>query len=356
MLEPGMDLLLDDGRLRLRTVRAGPDFAETEVVAGGMLSDRKGVNVPGALLPLSPITAKDQDDLRFGLELGVDWVALSFVQRPDDVAEARKLVGGRAGILAKLEKPAAIQRLDEIIELSDAIMVARGDLGVELPPEDVPSLQKQIIRACRLAGKPVVVATQMLESMVHSATPTRAEASDVATAVYEGADAVMLSAETAVGKHPEAAVALMDRVIARVERDPNYRRIIDAEHPDPLATPADAITAAARQVARTVCASAIATFTTSGSTTLRAARERPDVPILALTPNLDTARRLSLVWGAHCVHTHDVSHVDEMVREACRHAAEQGFGSAGDRLVVTAGMPFGTPGATNLLRIAWIED
>ncbi len=353
-LEPGTDVLLDDGRIRLTVRHVGRDFAETEVAVGGEITDHKGVNLPGVVLPISPITEKDRADLRFGLSLGVDWVALSFVQRPEDVAEARKLIAGAAAVITKLEKPAAIERLDEIVELSDAVMVARGDLGVELPPEDVPILQKEIIRACRLAGRPVVVATQMLESMIHSPTPTRAEASDVATAIYEGADAVMLSAETAAGEYPLAAVEIMDRVIGRVERDPRFRRVMDAEHPEPEATAADAITAAARQVATTISAKAIVTYTTSGSTTLRAARERPDVPILCLTPNLATARRLALTWGVHTVHTADVSSVEEMVEHAHLHAVEEGFAEPGDRLVTTAGMPFGTPGATNLLRISWV--
>jgi pyruvate kinase len=354
-LEAGSALFIDDGRIHLRVTEAGRDFAETEVVSGGQLSDHKGVNVPGVALPISPITAKDREDLKYGLDLGVDWVALSFVQRPDDITEARNLIKGRASILAKLEKPAAIDRLEEIVELSDAVMVARGDLGAELPPEDVPILQKRIVRTCREAGKPVVVATQMLESMVRDPRPTRAEASDVATAIYEGADAVMLSAETAAGQHPIEAAAMMDRIVQRVERDPHFRKIMDAEHPAPEPTSADAITAAARQVAGTLSAAAIATFTTSGSTTLRAARERPPVPILCLTPNLGTARRLALAWGIHGVHTSDVTDVDEMVADACWHAVEQGFAAPGQRLVVTAGMPFGTPGRTNLLRIAWIE-
>ncbi|MGH6953729.1 MAG: pyruvate kinase [Alphaproteobacteria bacterium] len=354
-LAPGAELLLDDGRVRLRVLSCGRDFAETEVIAGEVLGDRKGVNVPGVVLPLSPLTRKDLDDLRFGLDLGAEWVALSFVQRPDDVAEAKKLIAGRAAILSKIEKPSALDRLDEIVDLSDALMIARGDLGVELPPEHVPSLQKLIVRACRRAGKPVVVATQMLDSMVHSARPTRAEASDVATAVYEGADAVMLSAETASGKYPVESVAMMNRIIVRVEQDPHFRQIMDADHPEPLATGADAITAAARQVAHTIGAAAIVTYTTWGSTTLRAARERPSVPILCLTPKRETARRLAVAWGVHCVVTPDVVNVDEMVERACAHAAAEGFGRGGARIVITAGMPFGTPGATNLLRIAWIE-
>ncbi|MGE0120097.1 MAG: pyruvate kinase [Dongiaceae bacterium] len=355
-LSPGVDLLLDDGKLRLRVESCGPDFAETTVVTGGRLSDRKGVNVPGAVLPISALTDKDRQDLQFGLDLGVDWVALSFVQRPEDVAEARRLIAGRAAVLVKLEKPAAIERLQELIELADAVMVARGDLGVEMPPEDVPPLQKRIIAACREAGKPVVVATQMLDSMVHAPAPTRAEASDVATAVYDGADAVMLSAETASGEYPLDAVSMMDRIVRRVEQDPYYRRVISAQNPEPEATAADAISAAAAQVAHTLSAAAIVTYTTSGSTTLRAARERPEVPVLCLTERIETARRLALCWGTHCVQTKDVSSFSEMVEKACSIAREQGIADKGQRLVVTAGVPFGTPGSTNVLRIAWVEE
>jgi pyruvate kinase len=351
-IEAGTDLLLDDGRLRVRVTECGADFANCEVVTGGVLSNRKGVNVPGVILPISPLTAKDRKDLQFGLDLGVDLIGLSFVQRPEDIAEARRLIAGRAGVLAKLEKPAAIDHLDEIIELSDAVMVARGDLGVEMPPEDVPVLQKRIILTCRQMGKPVVVATQMLESMIDSPTPTRAEASDVASAVYDGADAVMLSAETAVGKYPTDAAAMMNRIIERVEREPNYRRILSAEELEPEATAADAISAAARQVAHTLTAAAIVTFTTSGSTTLRAARERPEVPIVGLTPNLETARRLAIVWGVHSIHSSDARNFQEMVDKASHFAVEDGFAKFGDRIIITAGVPFGTPGATNVLRIA----
>jgi len=354
-IEEGAELLVDDGKLRLLVLRHGADFAECEIVTGGVISDRKGVNVPGVVLAISPLTDKDRRDLAFGLELGVDWVALSFVQRPDDVAEARRLVQGRAGVLAKLEKPSAIERLEEIIELADAVMVARGDLGVEMPPETVPGTQKRIVRLSRRAGKPVIVATQMLETMIGSPTPTRAEASDVATAVYDGADAVMLSAETASGKYPVEAVTIMEKIIESVEHDPLYRPIMDAVHAEPEHTAADAITAAARQVAHTVGARAIVTYTTSGSTTLRASRERPDVPILCLTERRDTARRLMLAWGVHPVVTEDVRSFEEMVEKACRIARDVGLAKAGDRVVITAGVPFGTPGATNVLRLAWVE-
>jgi pyruvate kinase len=356
-VEPGTELLLNDGNVRLRVESCGADFAETTVVFGGELSDRKGVNVPNAVLPLSALTPKDRTDLAYALELGVDWIALSFVQRPEDVAEAKKLITGRAGVMVKLEKPAGVRRLAEIVELTDAVMVARGDLGVEMPPEDVPPVQKQIIHACRVAGKPVVVATQMLESMIHAPVPTRAEASDVATAIYEGADAVMLSAETAAGEYPIEAVTMMDRIIRRVQADPLYDANLHAfTQAEPEHTTSDAISAAARQVAHTVSAAAIISYTTSGATALRAARERPGVPILALTSNLQTARRLALVWGLHCVHTSDVTNFGDMVKKASQITREEGFAETGERIVVTAGVPFGTPGATNTLRIAWITD
>jgi pyruvate kinase len=355
-LHPGSELLLDDGRIRLRVDQARPDCCDTTIVTGGRLSDRKGLNLPDVVLGVSPLTDKDRTDLQFGLDLGADWIALSFVQRPEDVAEARRLIGKRAAIIVKIEKPQALTHLEELIQLTDAVMVARGDLGVEMPPEDVPSAQKRIVGACRLAGKPVVVATQMLDSMVHAPAPTRAEASDVATAVYDGADAMMLSAESASGQYPVESVAMMNRIIARTERDTLYRRLMAAQHPEPEATAADAISAAAAQVAHTLSAAAIVTYTTSGSTSLRAARERPDVPILCLTSSLATARRLALVWGMHCVETSDVSSFSEMVDKATRIAREEKFAEPGQRLVVTAGVPFGTPGSTNVLRIAWVAE
>jgi pyruvate kinase len=351
---PGTELLLDDGRIRLCVTAVAAAAIEARVVTGGVLSDGKGVNLPNVILPLSAITDKDRRDLQFGLDLGVDWIALSFVQRPDDVAEARRLIAGRAAIMAKIEKPAAVERLDEIIELADAIMIARGDLGVELPPEDVPGLQKRMIRAARHAGKPVVVATQMLESMIHVPAPTRAEASDVATAVYDGADAVMLSAETAIGAYPVEAVGIMDRILAKVEHDPLYRSYLDAYHAEAEATSADAISAAARQVARLMDSAAIVTYTTSGATALRAARERPEPPILGLFTRLAAARRLALAWGLHGVVCEDAHDIDEMVERACQKALEERVAAPGASLVITAGMPFGTPGATNLLRIAWV--
>ena len=353
-LKPGAELLMDDGKLRLKVERCGPEFADTRVVVGGELSERKGVNVPNVVLPISALTAKDRSDLEFGLSLGVDWLALSFVQRPEDIDEARALARGRAAILTKLEKPAAVERLDEIIARSDALMVARGDLGVEMPAEKVPVLQRQSVRACRKAGKPVIVATQMLESMINAPIPTRAEASDVASAIYDGADAVMLSAESASGKYPLEAVAIMDRIISEVESDPHQRQLLEASRASAEATVADAICTAMRRVAEVVPVAATVTYTTSGSTSLRAARERPDSPILSITPSLATARRLTLVWGVHAVHTRDVENVDEMVSDARQSALAEGFAKTGDHIVVTAGMPFGTPGTTNLLHIVTV--
>ena len=354
-LQPGTELLIDDGKVRLEVKTCGSSFADTRCLVGGTLSDRKGVNVPNAVLPLSAITEKDRADLAFALEQGADWIAFSFVQRPDDVAEGRKLVAGRAGIMVKLEKPSAIQRLGEIIELADGLMVARGDLGVEMPPEDVPSVQKEVIHTCRAAGKPVVVATQMLESMIVAPTPTRAEASDVATAVYEGADAVMLSAETAAGRYPIEAAAIMNRIACRVQADPLYYSMLEGTRIEHEHTSSDAISAAACQVARLVGAAAIVSYTTSGATALRAARERPEAPILVLTSNLGTARRLAILWGAHCVHTSDVKNFSDMVQKAVRIAHREKIGQIGQRVVITAGVPFGTPGATNTLRVAWID-
>lgn len=354
-LEPGMGLLVDDGKIRLEVTDVGVDFADTKVINGGDISNHKGVNVPDAVLELSPLTEKDRGDLRFALQVGVEWIALSFVQRPEDIAEARKLIAGRAAVMAKLEKPMALNSLEEIVSLCDAIMVARGDLGVEMPPEEVPIQQKRIVAACRAAGKPVIVATQMLDSMVHSPSPTRAEASDVATAVYDGADAVMLSAETAVGDFAPEAVAMMDRIIARVEKDPHYAQQLAASRLPPEATAADAITTSARQVAETISAAAVVTFTSTGSTTLRAARERPAVPIVGLTPRAETARRLVLAWGVHAVETEDLQSFRDMVISAIRVVKEQEMAEVGEALAITAGVPFGTPGATNILRIAWVE-
>ncbi|KRA00427.1 pyruvate kinase [Mesorhizobium sp. Root157] len=354
-VEPGHRLLIDDGKLELKAVKSNGKSIECVVVAGTSISDRKGVSLPDTELPVGALTEKDRADLDAVLAAGVDWVALSFIQRPEDLAEARKIARGRALIMSKIEKPQAVTRLAEIMDLSDALMVARGDLGVEMPLEAVPGIQKQITRAARRAGKPVVIATQMLESMISAPVPTRAEVSDVATAVFEGADAVMLSAESAAGAYPVEAVATMNRIAERVERDPTYASVINAQRSAPEATGADAISLAAREIAETLKLSAIVTYTASGATGLRAARERPQVPIIALSPILNTARRLSLVWGTHCVVSPDASDLDDMVNRACRIAYEENFGKVGDRIIVTAGVPLRTPGSTNMLRIANIE-
>ncbi len=351
VLEKGQRLLIDDGKIRLKVVKASEDEILTTAEVGGIISDRKGVNVPDAVVPVPALTDKDRSDLAFAIEHGADWIALSFVQRPEDIAEARKLMGGYGALCAKIEKPAAVTRLDEILELSDAVMVARGDLGVELNPEDVPSLQKQIVNAARSIGKPVIVATQMLESMIESPTPTRAEVSDVANAVYDGADAVMLSAETAAGQWPEEAVAMMHRIAQKIESDVSYAKRIRFHETRPDSTTADALSHACMTIAETVKISAVVVFTGSGSTARRVSRERPAVPVLVLTPSVLTARRLGLLWGAHAVATRDIGSFEGMIAKGKRMALRHGFGEAGSKLIMLAGVPFGTPGATNLLHV-----
>lgn len=356
VIEPGHKLLLDDGKIKLVVTESDNTSAKTIVEVGGIISDRKGISVPDTTINVSALTEKDKQDLDAVLDAGVDWVGLSFIQRPEDLAEVRKITRGRAGIMAKIEKPQAIARLEEIIELSDALMVARGDLGVEMPPEKVPGLQKQITRTCRRAGKPVVIATQMLESMIGAPVPTRAEVSDVATAVFEGADAVMLSAESASGKYPIEAVTTMNGIAEEVELDPTYPRIIHAQRTEPEATGADAISAAARQIAETLNLAAIICYTTSGATGLRAARERPNTPVIAISPVVSTARRLSIAWGLHCVVSEDAVNEEDMVNRASKLAFTTEFAQPGQRIIITAGVPFGTPGATNLLRIAFVGN
>lgn len=355
-LEVGHRLFLDDGKVRLRVTKRSKSRATTVVEVGTALSDRKGVSVPDSTVDFSALTPKDRSDLEAGLNAGADWIALSFIQRPEDLAEVRKIARGRAGVLAKIEKPQAVERLDEIIDASDALMVARGDLGVEMPLERVPGIQKQIISAARRAGKPVVVATQMLESMITAPVPTRAEVSDVATAVFEGADAVMLSAESASGAFPVEAVATMDRIATEVERDAVYRNILQAEHNEPEATGADAISAAASQIAETLNLATICCYTASGATAVRAARERPQTPIIALSPVVATTRRLALIWGLHCVAGEEPNDIDGMVDRACQIAVREGYAKPGERIIITAGVPFGTPGATNMLRIAFVDS
>jgi pyruvate kinase len=353
-IKPGHVLLIDDGKLRLVATETNGQSIVTRVEVGGKVSNRKGVSLPDTVVPLAALEPKDRADLEAALETGIDWVALSFIQRPEDIAEAKKITRGRAAVMAKIEKPQAVTRLADILDLADALMVARGDLGVEMPLERVPGVQKEMTRMCRRAGKPVVVATQMLESMISSPVPTRAEVSDVATAIFDGADAVMLSAESASGQFPVEAVATMNRIAEEVEKDPIYLTAIHVLHTEPEATGADAIATGARQVAETLELSAIACWTFSGSTAQRVSRERPKPPIVAISPNVATGRRLSVAWGIHCVVAEDARDQDDMVERACQIAFRDGFAKAGQRVIIVAGVPLGTPGATNMMRIAFV--
>ena len=355
-IKPGDALLIDDGKLRLVATEVSPQRIVTRVEVGGKISNRKGVSLPDTVIPLAALAPKDIADLEAALDAGIDWVALSFIQRPEDIAEAKKITRGRAAVMAKIEKPQAVARLGDILDLADALMVARGDLGVEMPLEKVPGVQKEMTRACRRAGKPVVVATQMLESMIASPVPTRAEVSDVATAIFDGADAVMLSAESASGQYPVEAVATMNRIAEEVENDAMYLPSLHVLHTEPEATGADAIAAAARQVAETLDLAAIVCWTSSGSTGLRVSRERPKCPIVAISPIVAAGRKLSVVWGIHCVIAEDAHDQDDMVERACRLAFKEGFAKAGQRIIVVAGVPLGTPGATNFMRIAFVGD
>lgn len=355
VLNKGQRLLIDDGKLRLKVIEASQDAILCSAEVGGVIMDRKGVNVPDAVVPVPALTEKDRRDLAFAVENGADWIALSFVQRPEDVAEARRLMGGYGALMAKIEKPAAVDRLEEIIELADGIMVARGDLGVELNPEEVPPIQKRIVAATRRSGKPVVVATQMLESMIESPAPTRAEVSDVANAVYDGADAVMLSAETASGAWPVEAVTIMHRIAGQVERDPGYRQQVSFAEVLPDRTTADALAHSCASIAESLPIAGVIVFTGSGSTARRVARERPAAPMLVLTPAQKTARRMALLWGAHAVTTKDIGSFEEMIAKGKRMALRHGFGSAGSKLIALAGVPFGTPGSTNLLHVVTLQ-
>jgi pyruvate kinase len=354
-IQPGDSLLIDDGKLRLTAALVEPRRIVAQVNVGGKVSSRKGVSLPNTVVPLAALAPKDIADLEAALDAGIDWVALSFIQRPEDVAEAKKITRGRAAVMAKIEKPQAVARLDEILELADALMVARGDLGVEMPLERVPGVQKEMTRACRRAGKPVIVATQMLESMISSPVPTRAEVSDVATAIFDGADAVMLSAESAAGQYPIEAVATMNKIAEEVEREERiYLPALHVLHTEPEPTGADAIAAAARQVAETLDLAAIVCWTSSGATGMRVARERPRPPIVAISPMLGAGRKLSLVWGIHCVVAEDARDQDDMVERACEIASKEDFAKAGERVIIVAGVPLGTPGATNMMRVAYV--
>jgi pyruvate kinase len=355
-IKEGDTLLIDDGKLRLKTTAVTAERIVTRVEVGGKVSNRKGVSLPDTVVPLAALAPKDIADLEAALDAGVDWIALSFIQRPEDVAEAKKLTRGRAAVMAKIEKPQAVAKLSEILETADALMVARGDLGVEMPLERVPGVQKEMTRACRRAGKPIVVATQMLESMIASPVPTRAEVSDVATAIFDGADAVMLSAESASGQYPIEAVTTMNRIAEEVEDDRAYLASIHLLHTEPEHTGADAIAAAARQVAETLDLSAIVCWTCSGSTGLRVSRERPNCPIVAISPIDAAGRKLSVVWGIHCVIDEDARDQNDMVERACRIAFKERFAVPGQRVIVVAGLPLGTPGATNFMRIAYVAD
>jgi pyruvate kinase len=354
-IQPGDSLLIDDGKLRLTAAMVEPRRIVAQVNVGGKVSSRKGVSLPNTVVPLAALAPKDIADLEAALDAGIDWVALSFIQRPEDIAEAKKITRGRAAVMAKIEKPQAVSRLDEILDLADALMVARGDLGVEMPLEKVPGVQKEMTRACRRAGKPVIVATQMLESMISSPVPTRAEVSDVATAIFDGADAVMLSAESAAGQYPIEAVATMNKIAEEVEREEGvYLPALHVLHTEPEPTGADAIAAAARQVAETLDLAAIVCWTSSGATGMRVARERPRPPIVAISPMLGAGRKLSLVWGIHCVVAEDARDQDDMVERACEIAYKEDFAKAGERVIIVAGVPLGTPGATNMMRVAYV--
>ena len=352
---PGSEILIDDGKVRVKILDQGHDYLLGEVVSGNKLSNNKGFNIPGVIIPTMALTDKDLIDMEAALAMGADWIAQSFVQLPEDVAYAKKMIAGRAALMIKIEKPSALVHLDEMIALADGVMLARGDLGVEIPPEEVPIAQKRVVRAVRMAGKPVVVATQMLESMIESPSPTRAEAGDVATAVFDGTDAVMLSGETATGNYPIEAVSIMDRICQTVEKNELYRSIMDADHPVSTHDAGDAITVAADQVACDIKAACITTYTTSGSTALRAVRQRPAMKVLVLTQNLSTARRLCVSYGVHSVKVDEVETFGEAVILAQKHAKSEGLAEVGQRFVMTAGVPFNTPGSTNILRVAWVE-
>ena len=350
-IRPDHRLYIDDGRVRLVARRVSPDLIEAEVLEGGRISDRKGVNLPDTVLDLPVMTEKDRRDLEFGLQHGVDWVALSFVQKASDLDEISQIIAGRAGLVAKIEKPSALIEIDEIVRKADAIMVARGDLGVEIPPEEVPARQKEIIALCRREARPVIVATQMLESMVAAPAPTRAEASDVATAIYDGADAVMLSAESATGAYPVQAVAVMNRIIRSTEAHSHYARVIAASR-EPAATPADAIADHGAMLASAIGASGLVAYSRSGATAARIAARRPFLPLVVLTRDPHVGRRMALLWGAQALTEESVSDYDSMVQTALDESRPLLSAGAGDAVVILSGVPFGRSGSTNNIRIA----
>ena len=351
-LHEGAHLLINDGKIKLMVEKCGQDFADCLVLNGGEISDRKGVNVPDVIVPLAALSEKDRADLDFICDLGIDWLALSFVQRAEDIVEARKLIAGRASVISKIEKPSAVKSFDDILKVSDGVMVARGDLGVELPVQNVPPIQKRLVRKCRAAAKPVIVATQMLESMIESSMPTRAEVSDVATAIYEGSDAIMLSAESAAGQFPVLAVETMNNVAIEVESDPTYTEVMEASRRAKRNSVADGIVSAAREIAETTDIKAICCFTQTGTTALLTARERPRVPIIALSSEIETARRLALTWGTNCVLSGNKTRFKEAVVSAVRAALAEGLANETEQVVITAGVPFNITGTTNILRVA----
>jgi len=354
-MEAGHQLKFDDGKLMATILSNDGTTMQARIDVPGVLKNKKGINVIGATLPLSAMTEKDREDMVFALSQEVDYIALSFVQTAQDVQDARAIVKDQAGIIVKIEKPSAVDDLDAILDLADAAMVARGDLGVELPLERVPVVQRQIIRKARALGKPVIVATHMLESMIDAPTPTRAEASDVATAIYQGADAVMLSAETAVGRHPATAVAIMDRIIRSAEGDPEFWADFQSRALPHDMTSEDALGSSVRGIAEILQCKAVLGYTSSGSTVQRISRERPPCHIVGMTPNMKTASRLALSWGVTPVLTQDPKGFDNMVEIARKVAREHIGAQKGDKVMITAGIPFGVPGTTNTLKLDTLD-
>lgn len=353
---PGDTLLIDDGKLNLEVVATTDTDVVTRVVVGGPISDNKGINLPGVAVSVPALSEKDEEDLRWGLRLGVDYIALSFVRSADDIARVHQIMdeeGVRLPVIAKLEKPQAVENMEAIIDAFDALMVARGDLGVELPPERVPIVQKQVVEQSRRMAKPVIVATQMLESMIENPVPTRAETSDVANAVLDGADAVMLSGETSVGKFPVRAVQTMARIIASSETHGLAR--IPALGTKPR-TQGGAITLAAVEIADFVEAKYLCIFTESGDSARRMSRLRSGIPMIAFTPLESIRRRLALNWGITSFLVERVLHTDEMYRQVDEVLLSQELAQPGDRVVVISGSPPGIPGSTNDIRVHVIGD
>jgi len=350
-VRPGDTILIDDGRVVLEVTAVDGPRVITRVVVGGMVSDNKGINLPGVNVSAPTLTDKDENDLRWALRTGFDMIALSFVRRPSDADVVRNIMeqeAVRVPLLAKIEKPQAVERLPEIVEAFDGIMVARGDLGVELPLEEVPNVQRKAIELCREKARPVIVATQMLDSMMHNPRPTRAEASDVAYAVMDGADAIMLSGETSVGEYPVEAVATMDRIAVAAER-----ATLQATHtldrmPE---TTGGAIARAAAEVGAIVGARALVAFTMSGETARRLARYRSPIPLLAFTSSPHVRGQLSLTWGVETFQVPFVHHTDDMVRQVESSLLSLGRCEKGDKVVIVAGSPPGTHGSTNALRV-----